>query len=665
MLKARKEQNKKLQDDNMQSMRSAILIVALAMVPLGAAAQSSGNGVEMAEAMQAAAEGDWARALGHARRVSNPAAETMVDWHRLRDGAGRWEEYTRFLDRHADWPGLELMRRRAEAVMPAGLQAGDVIRFFAAAGPQTPEGLQRYAAALIQSGRRADAERVLVAAWTGETLTVSGQEALMAAFSPILAPHHQARMEHLLWAGNTAEAKTMLRHIPVADRSLAMARIGLQDNANGVDGLIAAVPAAQQDHPGLAWERLDWRARKGRWQDSIDLIFDHSYPDNLLGRPEVWASRRQGLVREAIALGRFKTAYTLASRHFLTGGEDYAELEWQAGYVALTRHNDPRKALPHFQRFQAAVESPISLGRAGYWLGRTYEALGNHAASINAYAEGARYQTSFYGQLAAERGGIAPDRALAGSMPVADWRGQAFAQSGPIQAAILLHEAGDFVTMRRFFLHVQESLTPDQSASLAQMALDMGHPFVAVRLAKRLASDGLVMPQAYYPVTDLAYQAGPIPPELALAIARQESELFPEATSPVGARGLMQLMPGTAKQVAEGLGLDYSQARLTEDPAYNAKLGTAYLAEMLEEFDGSYILAIAAYNAGPHRARRWIEEYGDPRTGAVDPIVWIESIPYTETRNYVMRVLEALHVYRTRLNGTPVPLQLSADIQRS
>lgn len=649
----------------MRSLRSMILIAAIGVAPMAAPVLAS-DGEEMAKTMQAAKAREWSTALGHARRISNPAAEAMVDWHRLRAGEGRWEEYTRFLARNGDWPGLELLRRKGEAVMPQGLPAADVIQFFAPQKPQTSQGVLRYVSALVQSGQKEAANAELARAWTQMTLSVSGQNLLLSQYGAALKPYHQQRVDNLLWNGDADEAQAMLNLIPPAQVPLAKARIGLRNKADGVDGLINAVPAAQRNDPGLAWERLDWRVRKGLYASSIDLIFEHSYPQNNLGRPQVWSSRRMGLVREALELDKFKTAYTLASRHGLgPSDKDYAELEWQAGYVALTRHNDPQKALPHFQRFRDAVSSPISLGRAGYWLGRTYEAIGNPAAMIEAYSLGARYQTSFYGQLAAERGGLAADRSLAGSLPVADWRTQPFVQSGPIQAAILLHQAGDTALMHRFILHVQESLTPQQSASLAQMALEYGQPHIAVRIAKRIATDGIVMPQAYYPVTDLAEFQGAIPRELTMAIARQESELNPAALSPAGARGLMQLMPGTAKDVAGELGIEYSKPRLTTDPNYNAQLGTTYLAGLLEDFNGSYILAIAGYNAGPHRARRWIKQYGDPRNGSVDPIIWIESIPYTETRNYVMRVLESLHIYRTRINGSPAPLQLGTDISRS
>ena len=214
----------------------------------------------------------------------------------------------------------------------------------------------------------------------------------------------------------------------------------------------------------------------------------------------------------------------------------------------------------------------------------------------------------------------------------------------------------------RFLLHVQESLGPEDSAALARMGIDIGLNVAAVKIGKRLVRDGVLYPEAYYPVTSLASWSEKVPPELAMSVARQETELNERAISHAGARGLMQLMPGTAKKVANDLGLRYEKIRLINDPAYNALLGTAYLAEMLERYDGSVLLAAAAYNAGPHRADRWIEQYGDPRVSGTDPIWWIENIPFRETRNYVMRVLESQHVYRTRINRKAGPIGLAASL---
>ncbi|MBA3323873.1 MAG: lytic transglycosylase domain-containing protein [Rhodobacteraceae bacterium] len=204
-----------------------------------------------------------------------------------------------------------------------------------------------------------------------------------------------------------------------------------------------------------------------------------------------------------------------------------------------------------------------------------------------------------------------------------------------------------------------------QRAALAQMATDIARPHLGVRIAKDAAADGVLLPSQYYPLHDMAKADWPVPMELALAIARQESEFNPRAVSPVGARGLMQLMPGTAQEVSGKLGVGYDLGKLTADPMYNARLGTAYLSRMLNAYDGSYILAAAAYNAGPGRVREWLDLLGDPRRPEADAVLWIESIPFEETRNYVMRVLEGLHVYRSRLQGAPAALRLAADITRA
>ncbi|MEO0386620.1 MAG: lytic transglycosylase domain-containing protein [Pseudomonadota bacterium] len=605
------------------------------------------EGPAMAQVMQAIGQRDWPLAAERARRVGDPVARTVVDWHRLRAGQGRWQDYAAFLSNHGDWPGLALMRRRGEAVLPSGVSAAQMRGFFADGQPQTGRGALLLAAAL--SG--ADRDAVLVRAWRMLAFSDAARAAMLERHGRLLAPHHAARMEEMLWAGRTEQAEAMLPLVGRDRAALARARIALQRTANGVDGLIAAVPPALSGDPGLAHDRFAWRMRKDRYDSSEALLVERSVSRESLGRPEAWADRRRLLARRAMRQQRPVEAYNLASRHALTEGSSYADLEWLSGYLALTYLNDPSRAVRHFERFRLAVATPISLGRAGYWIGRAEEAGGNANAARAAYGFAAAYQTSFYGQLAAERAGLPVDRDMARQGTLPDWQRRSFANSTPVRAAFLFRAAGQTQLMRRFLLHVEERLDPSDAAALAKLSLDLSAPYVAVSVAKRQARKGVVLPEAYYPVTDLAAKAGPVRPELAMAIARQESELNPAAVSPVGARGLMQLMPGTARKVAGDLGLPYDLARLTRDPDYNARLGTTYLAEMLQRWGGSTLLAAVSYNAGPHRADAWIKTYGDPRSRRVDPIHWIEHIPFRETRNYTMRILEALHVYRLRMGG--------------
>lgn len=373
------------------------------------------------------------------------------------------------------------------------------------------------------------------------------------------------------------------------------------------------------------------------------------------------------MARDEMRNGDPKTAYQIASQHFLTSGSDFADLEWLSGYIALRFLNDPTTALGHFQNHDNAVESPISQGRAGYWQGRALEAMGDAEGAAKAYAMGAKYQTSFYGLLAAERGGIPFDEKLTGAAPAQDWRTSPLARAPLFEAGLLLQASGELSTAERFWTHLAEQLVPEDIALLGQAAIDAGQPHLAVMIGKRAAQRGLEVPAAYYALHSLVEKDLPMATEMTLAIARRESEFDPNVQSGVGARGLMQIMPATAKDVARDLGISsqHTTDRLTADPDYNARLGATYLSQMAGQFDGNVSMMSAAYNAGPSRPRRWMSTYGDPRKGEIDIVDWIEMIPFRETQNYVMRVTESLPVYRARLGKDPLPIPFSEELTGS
>jgi soluble lytic murein transglycosylase len=630
-----------------------------------AAAQTAEPGASLARALDEARTGDWTAASATAGETGNRVVEDIVLWLRLRDGGGTWPEYADFLARNGNWPGLALVRTRAEQAMPAGLPAEAVIAFFATEAPRTGAGALRHADALMTSGRNDDAEAEILRAWRELSMTGSEQNAILARYEAALAPHHVARLDNMLWRGLTAEAQNMLPLVGADWQALGRARIGLRRDVDGTTALINAVPQALQSDPGMAYERYLWRVRKGRWDDAEAFMLQHSTSAEALGRPDLWMERRANLARQALRRGDADTAYRIAAQNFGSAGSAYADSEWMAGYIALTRRDDPETAVAHFRRFQSAVFTPISLGRAGYWLGLALEEAGAAEEAQEAFRFAAQHQTSFYGLLAAERAGIDADPRIAGDAGTPDWREQPFMNSTVVQAARLLLLAEDDARAMQFFRHAAETLPAGPRAALAQMAIDLGRPHIGVRMAKDAAAAGMILPNQYYPVHDLAQGDWPVPTELAMAIARQESEFNHRAVSPAGAKGLMQLMPRTAEQVARIIGTDYDERSLTADPEYNARLGTAYLRQMLDRYRGSLILTAAAYNAGPGRVDQWLQTYGDPRGPAVDAITWIESIPFEETRNYVMRVLEGLHVYRARLNGQAEPIRLVSDINRT
>jgi soluble lytic murein transglycosylase len=644
---------------------SAVLAVSLSASLAAEAGETGGTPDLVNQALSAAARSEWSDAESYARQTGRPVAQEIVLWSRLIAGEGTWEEYTDFLARDADWPNISTIRRAGEWHMPGDLAPAAVGRYFKVALPQTGIGTMRLAEAFLRAGMADAAERAVLRAWQELPMSRSERAAIRLTYPDVVAGREVERLDMLLWNGWMREAETMLDEVSPEWQALAKARIATRRDTLGLQLLIQSVPASLRGDPGLAFERYLYRVGKGRWDDAEDYLLEKSVSAEALGRPGMWMEHREMLARLALQDGDPARAYRLAADNFGSGGEDYAEAEWFAGYLALTRMDDPARATAHFEHFRDAVSTPISLGRAGYWLGLAFERSGLPEEAAAAYRLAARHQTSFYGQLAAERAGVPIDEAIAGHGALPDWRTSPLVDSSIIRAAVLFLEAGQDGRARQFLRQAAETRPADQRAQIAQMAIDMGLTHIGVRIAKDAARDGIILPDQYYPLPEIAAGEWAVPTELALAIARQESEMNARAESPAGARGLMQLMPATAEHVAGELGLVFSESRLTRDPHYNARLGTEYLARMLRRYDGSYLLAAAAYNAGPGRVDDWIEANGDPRTKGTDVILWIESIPYSETRNYVMRVLESLHVYRARLDGRAGPIRLAADISHT
>jgi len=374
-------------------------------------------------------------------------------------------------------------------------------------------------------------------------------------------------------------------------------------------------------------------------------------------RPDKWWFEQRYQIRQAITDGLPEAAYAIASKHGQDTAGRFAEAEWLAGWLALRFLNRPAVAGKHFSAVFGRVRYPISRARAAYWAGRAAEAAGDREQAAAWFRRAARHPTAFYGQLAARI--LAAPLCFSTEEPAAPAAARVRFDARPLaQAARLLGEAGDFETLSVFVAHLsRQAETPAGHLLVSRIGLAYGAPHISVEAAKRASRNGAPLVALAYPLPFGAAEIAraPDPPEtaLALALARQESALNPRAVSRSGARGLMQVMPRTAREVSRRLGLRYSRSRLTEDPGYNIALGSAYLSELLQDYGGSHMLALAAYNAGPTRVNRWLQRYGDPRSGAVDPVDWIELVPYPETRNYIQRVLESAVVYRSRLGEAP------------
>ena len=616
----------------------------------------------MRTALEVASGRDWDGALAVA---PSGAGRDVIEWQRLRAGDGRLGEYEDFLARNPDWPGLQLLREKGEEAVASSDDPARVIAWFKAGPPRSGTGAVAYVRALLALDRVAEAETEAMRAWAELSFTTEEEAALIALKPDAVEFVHALRLENLLWDGQREAATRMLPRVGKDLQALAKARLALQSEAAGVTALIEALPKAQADDAGLAHDRFIWRMKRDAYDDALEMILSRSTSAEALGRPEAWADRRAILARWLMRQGRPAEAYRVAANHFIQpgggGASDYADLEFLSGFIALRRLDDPAAALGHFRKLLAAVSTPISLARAHYWIGRAEEAVGQDGTA--SFQAAARHQTAFYGLMAAERLGLPLDATLLADRPVPGWQGAAFRQSSVLQAAEILFKAGNQSLAKRFLLHLAESQDETGLAQLAEMVTDWGDPHLEVLIGKAAAERGLILPDAYYPVPDMVPDGLSVSRALALAIARRESEFDPAARSAADARGLMQVLPGTAKLMAERLGKPFDAGRLTSDPAYNVAMGAAYLAEMAEEFGPSIALIAAGYNAGPGRPRRWIGEFGDPRKPDVDVVDWVETIPFAETRTYVMRVAEGVVIYRAKLKGAVGPVRITDELK--
>lgn len=608
----------------------------------------------------------WDQARALAARANDPVLRPTIEWIILADGdaPASFAETVAFIDAQANWPSHDLLRRRAEARIDQTVPAATVLAYFDRWPALTADGIAAHLAALEAAGRREEAARLLRDRWTDLSLSGDEQEALLLRYGAWLSVEdHWLRADHLLWEGRDDEAERLLALLPEDRRLLAAARLRLQRRQPGVDEAVSAVPAALRDDPGLVFERLRWRRRADLTEGAIELL--DTMPTDP-PRAEAWWEERNIIARRLFNGGQVAEAYRVAAANRQSTG--FAELQaaWFSGFLALRHLNRPDLALPHFEQLYAAAETPISLARGAYWLGRVAEASGDADLARRWFLTAGQHSTTFYGQAANDRLGV-PTIGVLPPAPVPDPATRAAVLSDPrLAIAAALHQVGEERRGDAFLWQILYELEeqPAALAVFAEATSAIGRLQPAVRAGKLAAQvDGSVLLETGYPTIGLG-PADPRPPEaLILGLIRQESEFNETIESWAGALGLMQLMPATGQQVARELGLSHTTARLTADPEHNIRLGSTYLGDMLDRYDGMAILAVAAYNAGPGRPDRWLTTLGDPRGRSVDAIIdWIEAIPIYETRNYVQRVLESTQVYRYRLEGGPLMGSLARDL---
>lgn len=616
-------------------------------------------------AFQAADIGAWDTARGLLGRANDPLPGKVIramDMARL-DGDASFAEISAFIRANPDWPTLTALRLQAERVLPADLPAADLIAWFESHPPLTFDATLRYALTLRNAGRDAAAVAYVRDRWPTIQITPNQQDQLLAAFAHALtADDHRARLDALIWARRDTEARRMFPLVGDGDRALGEARLRLAERAAGVDAAVAAVPASLAGDEGLVFERVRWRRIADRTGPAIELLDQQPRQST---NERSWWTERNILSRRLFNAGDHAGAYRVASDHRLTGGFPYSQGEWFAGFLALRFLDRPQAAYEHFVNLYNAVATPISFGRGAYWAARAQERLGNRDEAERWYQAAAEHDTAFYGQLANDRLGRPSVRGLAADPAITEELRANYQQLEFVRLVRMMHQLGRDDLMQPFFNRLMSAAgTEVEYALLGDLALSMGNRYLAVRTGKAAVADGLLVTATTYPLMPLDAANGRVEPALLLALIRQESEFRLDAVSHAGARGLMQLMPATAQLTANRLGISHSTEMLTRDPAHNIRLGSEYLAQMLDRYNGSYVLAIAAYNAGPGRVDGWLRSLGDPRSPNIDVLDWIESIPIYETRNYVQRVLENVQTYRLRL-GEPLSAgALERDLAR-
>ncbi len=611
------------------------------------------------EALHATETDEWPRALRLMGAVDDPLAEKLFRWMILRRG-GRdvgFDAIAGFIVENPDWPGMEELQRLAEARLTDSADKALTLKLFERRRPLTARGRIRHAEALFDAGETEAAVRDVRRAWVQGRFSAREEKRFLTRHGRHLRPgDHIARLDSLLWDRDRRAAKRMLERVSEAYARLGKARLALQAQAPGVDVAVEAVPAALADDPGLLYDRIRWRRLKRLHDGAKELLLA---PPERLGRADRWWFERSYQVRRAIEARQFDEAYRLASRHGQLKGGDYAEAEWLSGWLALRFTKRPKTAFRHFVRLYDRVKAPVRQARAAYWAGRAAASQGDDAGAVAWYRRGAIHGASYYGQLA--RLELGDEEILA--LPTEPTEGEraAFEAQELAEVARLLIAVGDRRYLEDFLGQLADNATTAaEIGMIADYADAAGHPTLLARLGRIAAFEGKVHEKAAFPIPTidgLLRPAATIEPSLLLSVARQESMFRSGAASPAGARGLLQLIPSTARIVARDVGAPYDPDRLVADPDYNAFLGGHYLRSLIERFDGELALALAGYNAGPLRVKRWLELHGDPRGHDRYALIdWIELIPFDETRNYVQRVLEGYGVYKRRLAATKIEL---------
>ena len=613
----------------------------------------------------------WDKAILHAKKIDSPVGLKLIDWLRLRASDGEFHEFHEFLNLNPDWPGLALLKSKGEYKLSKDISTTDTIKYFENTFPSSGKGSLMLANSLSIIGEIDAAKKIALVAWLSQTFSDEDFTEMINRYGPILQKSNSIRLDNMLWLRSKTSVNQMLYLVSKTEQTMAEVRLALQNGVENPSIYISRLSKKQIEDPGLVFDRLNYRRQRGLYDSVEKLLVSRSTAYQQIGKPLDWARVRQIYARRALRYGRIKSAYTMASSHFLNFENSfsdpnkflkaYVDLEWLSGFIAFEFLGKPKLAKKHFEESLKKSKGSSSISKGNYWLGRVYEKLGDQKKAIEVYKLAVTYQETFYGQLSAERINYEPDKISEYVRIKKRCEPNLFDNNEIFGTGILLLNSERSVLAARFFKHLGETLTMKKKWCLAMILDELGLKLASIRIAKTSIDRDKAFYKFAFPIFQSANPEYRYNTSLLLSIVRQESEFYSTAVSSTGALGLMQVMPRTAKELVKKLGLKYDRKRMLRDQDYNIKIGAYYITKLLDRFDGSMILATAAYNAGPTRVNSWINQFGDPRKKGVDPLVWIEMIPFMETKNYVIKVLASEKTYSAILSDSDLSLDLGRE----
>ena len=607
----------------------------------------------------------WPEALKTAKKTRDKSIYDFIQWRHLltKGNKASYYDYKTFIDKNENYPRIGRIKYLAEHKLSTEkVSPKKIIDWYGSSEPLSGFGKMILGESYILSNNKIKGVQLIKEGWITAELSKSELRFFRKKFKKYLnAEDYIKRADYLAWNNKYWDLKRLLRYLPKEYELLYNARQLLMSKSYGVDNAISKVPAKFKNDAGLNYDRLKWRRKRGRVDSSVEILLKIKNTKDYMVRPDKWWVEREIISRSLIYKKKFELAYKISSNHGMTEGPEYAAAEWMSGWIALSFLEDPLLAKDHFENFYNNVGYPISVARGAYWLGLTYKKLGYNELSSKWFKEASNFLTTYYGQLAFLE--INPDSKfeLSKDFEVKKEYREYFFKKEIVKVIYLLDELDEDKYAKHMLRHLANDNIENGSEILAaELATNIERYDFAIQISKIASYEKRFHNKYNYPIISTPdYINGRKIPEGAfiLSIIRQESEFDLSANSHAGAKGLMQLMPYTAKLVAKQAKLPYSRSRLTTDPEYNINLGSHYIAGLILEYEGAYPFAIAAYNAGPKRVRYWKKINKNPQKNQVNFVDWIELIKFKETRNYVQRVLENYNVYRYILQQKPISMK--------